>query len=73
MPQLHVIAAGSLLDFTLEKIGIPVGRVASMYMYPLSFMEFLAASGQGILVEAILDGNVPFSETVHDRLINFVV
>jgi len=72
MPQLHVIAAGSLLDFTLEKIGIPVGRVASMYMYPLSFMEFLAASGQGILVEAILDGNVPFSETVHDRLINFV-
>ena len=39
-PQLHVIAAGSLLDFILEKIGLPVGRVQFMYLYPLSFGEF---------------------------------
>jgi len=42
LPELHVIAAGSLLDFVLENIGIPVGRVASLYMYPVSFLEFVA-------------------------------
>ena len=43
MPKLHVIAAGSLLDFTLEKIGVPVGRIQMLYLYPLSFIEFLWA------------------------------
>jgi len=41
MPELHVIAAGSLLDFAIAQVGIPVGRVQSMYMYPLSFIEYL--------------------------------
>src|SRR5216684_953125 len=31
MPELHVIAAGSLLDFTIQSVGIPVGRVQSLY------------------------------------------
>ena len=39
MPELHVIAAGSLLDFAIEQIGIPVGRVEFLYMYPVSFIE----------------------------------
>jgi len=42
--NLHVIAAGSLLEFVLS--GIPsygVGRIESLYMYPLSFDEFLLA------------------------------
>ncbi len=42
MPELHVIAAGSLLDFEIEKTGISVGRVQCMYMYPVSFIEYLA-------------------------------
>ena len=37
MPELHVIAAGSLVDFIIDEIGIPVGRVRNLYMYPLSF------------------------------------
>jgi hypothetical protein len=41
MPELHVIAAGSLLDFAIENIGIGVGRVNFLYMYPMSFKEFL--------------------------------
>ena len=32
MPELHVLAAGSLLDFVLENIGMPVGRVSSLHM-----------------------------------------
>jgi len=43
-PDLHVVAAGSLLDFALNKIGIPVGRVQFMHLYPLSFGEFLTAT-----------------------------
>jgi predicted AAA+ superfamily ATPase len=46
MPQLHVVAAGSLIEFILEKTGMPVGRVSSLYLYPLSFKEFLMASGK---------------------------
>lgn len=55
MPNLHVVAAGSLLDFSLEEIGIPVGRVRSIYMYPFSFKEFLIASGNEKLIEFVLN------------------
>lgn len=40
-PELHVVAAGSLLDFSIEKLGMAVGRVQYMYLYPLSFGEYL--------------------------------
>lgn len=52
-PELHVIAAGSLIDFSLEKIGIPVGRVQFLYLYPLSFSEFLIANNRDDLCEYI--------------------
>ena len=42
LPDLHV-AAGSLLDFELERISFPVGRVEFYYLYPMSFGEFLNA------------------------------
>jgi len=42
MPELHVIAAGSLLDFAIQQVGIPVGRVQALYMHPVSFIEYLA-------------------------------
>lgn len=48
-PELHVIAAGSLIDFTLDKLGMPVGRVQFMHLYPLSFGEFLEALGRSDL------------------------
>lgn len=46
MPNLHVIAAGSLLEFTLNRteFRMPVGRVQSLYLKPLSFLEFLEAT-----------------------------
>ena len=43
MPDLHVIAAGSLLEFVMEDSSFPVGRVEFEWMYPLSFEEFLLA------------------------------
>lgn len=54
MPELHIIAAGSLLEFTIAKIGIPVGRIATLYMYPMSFLEFLVATGRALAAEEIL-------------------
>ena len=54
LPELHVIAAGSLLEIVLnnrkkDKIDFPVGRIRSIYLYPLSFREFLMGTGQGLL------------------------
>lgn len=51
MPDLHVVAAGSLLDFTLRefKYSMPVGRIEYLHLYPLSFQEFLSAIGEDAL------------------------
>ena len=54
MPELHVIAAGSLLDFAIQQVGVPVGRVTSLEMHPLSFIEYLAAKKQYHYISSIL-------------------
>jgi uncharacterized protein len=41
MPELHVIGAGSLLEFELQNLSIPVGRITFVYVRPLTFREFL--------------------------------
>lgn len=76
MPELHVIAAGSLLEFALqsEKLRMPVGRVQYLYMKPLSFKEFLLALDQFQLKTFIEDvqwqANIP--GLVHDKLMEYV-
>ena len=53
-PEIHVAAAGSLLGILDHQgTGFPVGKVDSLYLYPLSYMEFLVALGKNILVEQI--------------------
>ncbi len=71
MPELHVIAAGSLLDFAIEEVGIPVGRVESLYMHPVSFIEFLCATSSDILVGALFKhvNTNPISDIVHQQLL----
>ncbi|RLB96984.1 MAG: hypothetical protein DRH90_24030 [Deltaproteobacteria bacterium] len=48
LPELHVVGAGSLVEFALkaESFRMPVGRVQSIYMVPMSFEEFLIALGE---------------------------
>jgi len=49
-PELHVIAAGSLLEFALEELpSFGVGRIDSLFMYPFSFQEFVLACGEELL------------------------
>src|SRR6202166_736468 len=51
LPDLHLIAAGSLLEFQIhdENFSFPVGRVQFAKLYPLSFEEFLIGLGHGSL------------------------
>lgn len=74
VPQLHVIAAGSLLEFALEKVGIPVGRVDSVYMYPMTWLEFLWAKNETLLLEEICkhDITAAMPEVVHNKLIGLL-
>lgn len=54
-PHLHVIAAGSLLGITMHrKDSFPVGKVEFMTLYPLTFVEFLEALGEGQMIESLL-------------------
>lgn len=69
MPELHVIAAGSLLDFAIEQIGLPVGRIEFCYVYPLSFMEYLASLRNNALFEiALNNADKPLDTIFHDKL-----
>lgn len=74
MPELHVIAAGSLLDFAIEQVGIPVGRVSTLYMYPLSFLEFLVALGYAQWARAIIQSSVKtdISDPLHEKIMHIV-
>ncbi len=69
IPELHVIAAGSLLDFAIEQVGIPVGRVESLYIYPLSFIEFLSNQHPLLLQEIIDIQNQTPSTIAHTKLL----
>lgn len=52
MPGLHLIAAGSLLEFALNELpSYGVGRVRSLFVYPFSFDEYLAALGENELLK----------------------
>lgn len=55
IPGLHIIAAGSLLEFTLRsgEISMPVGRVQYLFLRPLSFKEFLLATNNNQALEFI--------------------
>lgn len=75
MPELHVIAAGSLLEFALAEIpSFGVGRVRSMYMYPLSFDEFLKGMGQEKLFTLKSDANTqkPLTTALHNKLLDLL-
>ena len=76
MPELPVIAAGSLLEFTLAKheFSMPVGRINYMYLEPLSFEEFLDAIEEQGLKEYIerFNWTVEIPEAIHSQLIKII-
>lgn len=68
--DLFVITAGSLLEIMLERedISFPVGRVEFLYLYPLSFREFLEAKKEDQILEVYDD--VPLKSFAHEKLLS---
>ncbi len=56
MPDLHIVAAGSLLEFALGEISMPVGRLSFLRVGPMNFQEYLLALGKEAMA-AVLPGN----------------
>jgi len=75
MPELHVIAAGSLLEFALEEIpSFGVGRIRFIHMYPLSFDEFLLGTGHVKLLELKMKASAqnPLTIPIHEKLLDLL-
>ncbi|MGP8198228.1 MAG: ATP-binding protein [Limisphaerales bacterium] len=76
MPELHVIAAGSLLDFALREFeySMPVGRIEFLHLQPMSFEEFVAATEGEALVDYLKTWSLaqPPSEAVAKRFLEAV-
>lgn len=74
MPALHLISAGSLLEFALSELpSFGVGRVRSVFVYPFSFDEFLLSQGEHQLVRLKKAANPsqPMLEPFHQKLIDY--
>lgn len=76
MPELHVIAAGSLLEFALQRdnISVPVGRIEYLYLNPCSFEEYLQnATGEETLsiIQSTSITDLP-QQAVHNKLLEYV-
>jgi len=72
LPQLHVIAAGSLLEFALQNLpSFGVGRIRSIYLNPFSFNEFLTAIGEEQLLALVKKSSplVPIALPFHTKLV----
>jgi predicted AAA+ superfamily ATPase len=70
LPEIHVIAAGSLLETLLDIdkiISLPVGRVQYLALHPCSFIEYLNAMGDGRFIELIKNATLP--QAFHQVLI----
>lgn len=73
-PGLHVIAAGSLLEFTLQKLPtFGVGRIHTLFMYPMTFDEFLNANNENGLIsmKRQADSQHPLDAAFHEKLIEY--
>ncbi|MBX2975583.1 MAG: ATP-binding protein [Ignavibacteriaceae bacterium] len=67
-PEIHVIAAGSLLEFALKDVeNFPVGRVEYLYMHPLNFREYLNAMNHDYAIEHL--SHTPVTPSAHSVLI----
>lgn len=68
LPELHVIAAGSLLEFAIKEVErFPVGRIEYLYLHPLNFPEYLQATGHSTALQELT--KVPLAPMAHTTLL----
>lgn len=75
LPELPIVAAGSLLEFTLadHSFSMPVGRISFRRIEPLSFAEYLAAHSQEPLLQRLHDWRPgeEFSQAAHTKALEW--
>lgn len=73
-PDYHVVVAGSLLGIALHggAASFPVGKVSTKHLYPMTFTEFLRATGKGQYAEAIKTGDAERLRPFHSLLIDLL-
>lgn len=74
-PEYHIVCAGSLLGVKLSnKSSFPVGKVDFLTMYPMSFSEFVRATGEAMLADFVsdFDNSKKIPEAVGNKLINLL-
>jgi len=71
LPEIHVVAAGSLLEIALHEkhVSFPVGRVEHHFLYPLTFREFLSAIEAGEAVKAF--DTIPMPAYAYEALMDY--
>ena len=69
MPDLHVIAAGSLLEFAMGEISVPVGRLQYLHLYPMTFREYLLGIGNEVAAEYVAQHPSEVDEGVQRQLL----
>lgn len=80
IPSLRILAAGSLLEFTLAnaQFSMPVGRIEYLHLGPMQFEDFLSALGHSELVQYfqqltlkdVVETGLP--EVVHKKCMNLL-
>jgi len=70
LPEMHIIGAGSLLEFAMGEISFPVGRLQFAEFYPLNFLEFQMALGNERAVEYLSGSPKKMSDSSHQFLLN---
>lgn len=69
VPELHVVAAGSLLEFAMKDVeSFPVGRIEYLYLYPLNFHEYLEAIQHTAALEQL--NTIPLKAVAHKTLLD---
>jgi predicted AAA+ superfamily ATPase len=72
-PEYPIIAAGSLLGISLhQNTSFPVGKVDFLYLYPLSFPEFLTALDEERLNEVLKNKDWKLVGILKDKLLTYL-
>lgn len=69
IPELHVVAAGSLLEFAFSEISVPVGRLQYLYLHPMTFYEYLLAINKETMAQYVLTPPENVSESIQSMIL----
>lgn len=70
IPDLHVVVAGSLLEFAFAEISVPVGRLHYLHVHPMTFYEYLMALGKEPMAEQTRKSPSATSQAAHEQIID---